>query len=204
MLSFTLNSSYSPINLEFCMKIIHLVVHLIDGLNNRVGQCISWLSTLLVAVVCYDVFTRYFLRRSSVAVQEMEWHIFAVLFLIGAAYTLKQDGHVRVDVIYTTLSPRGKAMIDLFGSLVFLIPFSILVIWTCNGFISMSYMIQETSPDPGGLPYRYLLKAMIPAGFALVLLQGVAMALRSFCTLIGKPLDSMPPKTENIEGEQHA
>jgi TRAP-type mannitol/chloroaromatic compound transport system permease small subunit len=186
------------------MKIIRLVVRLIDGLNNRVGQFISWLSTLLVAIVCYDVFTRYFLRSSSVAVQEMEWHIFAVLFLIGAAYTLKEEAHVRVDVFYTTLSPRGKAIIDLFGSLVFLIPFSLLVIWTSITFISMSYMIQETSPDPGGLPYRYLLKAMIPAGFILVLLQGIAMALRSFCTLIGKPLNLPPSTSENIEVQHHA
>jgi len=186
------------------MKTIHLVVRLIDNLNNRIGQAIAWLSTLLVLVVCYDVFTRYFLRISSVAVQELEWHIFAVLFLLGAAYTLKEEGHVRVDVLYTTLSPRGKAIIDLFGSLIFLLPFSILVIWTSQGFISMSYMIQETSPDPGGLPYRYLLKAMIPAGFVLVLLQGIAMALRSFCTLIGKPVNITPPTPEKTEGEQHA
>jgi TRAP-type mannitol/chloroaromatic compound transport system permease small subunit len=186
------------------MKTLHLVVRLIDALNNRVGQFISWLSTLLVLVVCYDVFTRYFLRSSSVAMQELEWHVFAVLFLIGAAYTLKEDSHVRVDVFYSTLTPRGKAMIDLFGSLVFLIPFSILIIWTSQGFISMSYAIQETSPDPGGLPYRYLLKAMIPAGFGLVLLQGVAMALRSFCTLIGKPLPSARPAVDNPKGVPHA
>ncbi len=184
------------------MKLIHQLVHLIDALNNRIGHAISWLSTLLVVVVCYDVFTRYFLRSSSVAVQELEWHIFAVLFLIGAAYTLKADSHVRVDVFYTTFSPRGKAAVDLFGSLVFLIPFSLLVIWTCKGFISMSYMIQETSPDPGGLPYRYLLKSMIPAGFVLVLIQGVAIALRSFCTLIGKPVTDR--NADRNGGEQHA
>ncbi len=186
------------------MKTIHLVVRLIDGLNNRVGHFISWLSTLLVVVVCYDVFTRYLLRNSSVAVQEMEWHIFAVLFLIGAAYTLKEDSHVRVDVFYTLLSPRGKAIIDLVGSLVFLIPFSLLVIWTCQNFISMSYLTHETSPDPGGLPYRYLLKAMIPCGFALVLLQGVAIALRSFSTLVGKPLNAIQTAPESREEKLHA
>ena len=86
------------------MKVIHMIVRLIDELNTKVGHAISWLSTILVLVVCYDVFTRYFLRKSSVGVQELEWHIFAVLFLLGAAYTLKLDGHVRVDVIYTQLS----------------------------------------------------------------------------------------------------
>ncbi|MDA3901927.1 MAG: TRAP transporter small permease subunit [Desulfuromusa sp.] len=185
------------------MKFIQLVVRLIDRLNTKVGHAIAWLSSILVLVVCYDVFTRYFLRKSSVAVQELEWHIFAVLFLLGAAYTLKVDGHVRVDVIYTQLSVRGKAWINLFGSLIFLIPFSILVIWACQGFISMSWMIQETSPDPGGLPYRFLLKAMIPTGFGLILLQGIAITLRSFCTVIGRPLEEIAEK-DNKEVQQHA
>lgn len=184
------------------MKIVACLVRAIDGLNEKIGQGISWLTTLLVLTVCYDVFTRYFLRSSSVAVQEMEWHIFAVIFLIGAAYTLKHDSHVRVDVFYSHLPPRGKAAIDLFGSLVFLIPFSLLLIWTSQKFIQMSWTFQETSPDPGGLPYRYLLKAMIPAGFALVVLQGIVMALRSFCTLINRPLDDHP--LQKTQGEQHA
>jgi TRAP-type mannitol/chloroaromatic compound transport system permease small subunit len=185
------------------MKLIGSIVRLIDGLNEWVGNCTSWLSTILVLVVCYDVFTRYFLRKSSVAVQELEWHIFAVLFLVAAAYTLKKDSHVRVDVFYTLLSPRGKAWINLFGSLVFLIPFAVLIIWTSKGFISMSWMIQETSPDPGGLPYRYALKAMIPFGFSLVLLQGISLALRSFCTVIGRPLPE-PAKQKSIEESTHA
>ncbi|MCK5825849.1 MAG: TRAP transporter small permease subunit [Desulfuromusa sp.] len=185
------------------MKYIKLIIRLIDGLNTKVGHAISWLSSFLVLVVCYDVFTRYFLRKSSVGVQELEWHIFAVLFLLAAAYTLKVDGHVRVDVIYTQLSPRGKAWVNLFGSLVFLIPFSILVIWASKGFISMSWMIQETSPDPGGLPFRYVLKAMIPAGFTLILLQGIALTLRSFCTIIGRPLEKIEAK-EKKEEQQHA
>lgn len=181
------------------MKALHLIVRWIDGLNEWVGRASSWLSTLLVLVVCYDVFTRYFLRKSSVGVQELEWHIFAVLFLIAAAYTLKQDSHVRVDVFYTQMPPRGQAFINLLGSLVFLIPFALLVIWTSKNFVLMSWTIQETSPDPGGLPYRYALKAMIPAGFTLVLLQGIALALRSFCTLIGSPVD---PLTEQSGKEQ--
>ncbi len=185
------------------MKYIKLIIRLIDGLNTKVGHAISWLSTFLVLVVCYDVFTRYFLRKSSVGVQELEWHIFAVLFLLGAAYTLKLDNHVRVDVIYTQLSTRGKAWINLLGGLIFLIPFSILVLWACQGFISMSWAIQETSPDPGGLPYRYILKAMIPAGFSLILLQGIALILRSFCTVIGHPVEE-PEPAETIEDQQHA
>ena len=185
------------------MKLIRQIVDTIDSLNTRIGYAISWLSTALVLVVCYDVFTRYFLRESSVGVQELEWHIFAVLFLLAAAYTLKVDNHVRVDVIYTQLSPRRKAWINMLGGLIFLIPFSILVIWASKGFISMSWAIQETSPDPGGLPYRYLLKAMIPVGFSLIFLQGIALILRSFCTVIGRPLEG-DKSQEEIEEQHHA
>ncbi len=185
------------------MKLIQLIVRLIDGLNTKIGQAISWLSTLLVLVVCYDVFTRYFLRKSSVGVQELEWHILAVLFLLAAAYTLKEDGHVRVDVFYTLLSPRGQAWVNLVGGIIFLVPFSILVLWASKGFVSMSWAIQETSPDPGGLPYRYLLKAMVPAGFSLILIQGIALILRSFCTVIGRPLEDST-STDQEEEQQHA
>lgn len=95
-----------------------------------VGYVVSWLTSLMVLVVCYDVFTRYLLKASMVAVQELEWHLFAIVFLIGAAYTLKHDRHVRVDVLYMKFSKKTQAWIDLIGILIFLIPFSILVIWT--------------------------------------------------------------------------
>jgi TRAP-type mannitol/chloroaromatic compound transport system permease small subunit len=81
----------------------------IDGLIKRTGKLTSWFTSLLVLVVCYDVFTRYFLKESSVAVQELQWHLFAVIFLIGAAYSLKKDRHVRIDLIYSRLSAKGKA-----------------------------------------------------------------------------------------------
>ncbi|BCR03257.1 C4-dicarboxylate ABC transporter substrate-binding protein [Desulfuromonas versatilis] len=178
------------------MEIIKKIVGSIDFLNEKVGFLVSWLTTVLVVVVCYDVFTRYVLRSSSVAVQELEWHIFALVFLLGAAYTLKEDGHVRVDVFYSRCSPRGKALIDFIGGLVFLIPFSILIIWTSKQFVAMSWMIREISPDPGGLPARYLLKAAIPVGFVLVLLQGIAQTLRSLLTLIGRPLPSKDSSAE--------
>lgn len=178
------------------MKPIHTIVHLIDGLNEWVGKWISWLSTILVLVVCFDVFTRYFLRKSQVWVPELEWHIFSVLFLVAAAYTLKVDNHVRVDVFYTLMSPKKQAWVNFLGGLIWLIPFAILVIWTSKGFIAMSWAVRETSPDPGGLPFRYALKAMIPVGFSLVLLQGISLTLRSFCTVIGRPMGDDQPQND--------
>ena len=153
---------------------------LINQLNEQLGRIVSWTSFLLVLVVCYDVIMRYLFRVSSVGIQELEWHIFAFMFLMAAGYTLKHDKHVRVDVIYQKLSDKNQAIINLVGSIVFLIPFSVLVIWASQSFVAMSFTIGEGSPDPGGLPYRFLLKALIPLGFFFVLLQGISIAVESY------------------------
>jgi len=174
------------------MNAVRRLIRWIDALNEHVGRAVSWLTTGMVLVVCFDVVTRYLLNMSMVAVQELEWHLFALIFLLGAAYTLKEDGHVRVDVFYSRLSPRAKAFIDLVGSLIFLIPFCILIIWSSQQFVSMSWAVQEGSPNPGGLPFRYLLKAAIPIGFVLVLLQGIAQAGKSLITLVEGPQPTEP------------
>ncbi len=159
-------------------------VRFIDGLNEKVGSGVSWLTTLLVLVVCYDVFARYLLKSSIVAVQELEWHLFAVIFLFGAAYTLKHDGHVRVDVVYGRLSKKSKAWVDFFGSVLFLIPFCLVAIWSSKTFVTSAFIIGETSPDPGGLPARFVLKAAIPTGFLLLALQGLSLALKSLLKIV--------------------
>lgn len=167
------------------MKLLRFISNFADGVNEWVGYAVSWLSTLLVIVVCYDVFTRYVLKNSSVAVQELEWHIFAVIFLVGAAYTLKEDKHVRVDVIYMKLSRKKQAFINLFGTLFFLLPFCLLIIKTSVPFVINAYGFDECSPDPGGLPYRWVLKSMIVVGFSLLFLQGLSLAAKSVLTLTG-------------------
>ena len=157
----------------------------INWLNEKIGFGVSWLTAFLVVVVCYDVFSRYLLKTSTVAVQELEWHLFAVIFLMGAAYTLKHNGHVRVDVFYTRFSEKTKAIVEFVGSLVLLAPFALVVIWSAQNFVANSIMFNETSPDPGGLPARYILKGMIPAGFFLLFLQGLALACQSLLRLLG-------------------
>lgn len=160
-------------------------VRVVEAMSERVGLAVSWLTGLLVLVVCYDVFTRYLLQNSLVAVQEMQWHLFALVFLLGAAYTLKHDRHVRVDVLYSTFSARNKALVNFVGSLLFLVPFCLIGIWGSQTFVTTSFMIGETSPDPGGLPARFILKAAIPVGFLLVLLQGVALSFKSLAIVMG-------------------
>ncbi len=166
------------------MPFLRHIVRTVDGLNEWIGYLVSWLTSILVLVVCYDVVTRYAFNKSSVAVQELEWHLFAAIFLLGAAYCLKHDRHVRVDLIYASLSAKSRAWINLLGSLFFLLPFSVLVIWCSRLFFIDSFEIRETSPNPGGLPARYVLKAVVPVSFVLLLLQGLALAARSLMTIL--------------------
>jgi len=158
-------------------------IRIIDKLNERIGSAVSWLTIILVLVTCYDVVVRYVFRESSVAFQEIEWHLFAILFLVGGAYTLKIDDHVRVDIFYTKFSTERKALVDFVGSIIFLIPFCLLAIYASKDFVVNSFLVKETSPDAGGLPARYILKAFIPLSFFLLLLQGIALCFKSYLNL---------------------
>jgi TRAP-type mannitol/chloroaromatic compound transport system permease small subunit len=157
----------------------------IDRSNEAVGRMVSWVSLLLVLVVFVDVVMRYLFRISFVFTQELEWHLFAFIFLIGAGYTLLHDGHVRVDIIYQRLSARGRAWINLIGVIFFLIPGCYLVIVTSWKFVGNSFSMLEGSPDPGGIPYRFIVKGTMTVGYALLLLQGISMGLHALLQILG-------------------
>ena len=161
----------------------------IEKFSEWCGILVSWCVIIMVLIIGYDVSMRFFFRISSGALQELEWHLFSIIFLLGASYTLKHDGHVRVDVIYRSqwLSDVKRAWVDLLGTVFFLIPFCILIIVNSLDFVADSYANAERSSDPGGLSHRYLLKAAIPLGFALLMLQGVALILKSINTIFYSP-----------------
>jgi len=167
------------------MQILENFVNLVDSLSDKIGHFVGWMTTLMVLVVFYDTVMRYAFNKGNVALQELEWHLFAIVFLLGAAYTLKEGGHVRVDILYVSLSKKTKAWIDFLGVFVFLIPFSVMVILATKGFIMNSWAIREISPDPGGLPARYILKTMIPLGFSLLIVQGLSEAAKNFMIIMG-------------------
>jgi TRAP-type mannitol/chloroaromatic compound transport system permease small subunit len=161
----------------------------IDRFTEWSGRCISWLVIVLVLLVGYDVTMRYLFQSGSIGIQELEWHLFSIIFLIGAAYTLKHDEHVRLDIIYRSrfLTDQHRAWIDAFGSLFFLLPFCILIIVSAWPFVSQAFIYNEASPDPGGLPARWLIKSMIPTGFVLLLLQGLAESIKKIVIALDKP-----------------
>ncbi len=167
------------------MQILENFVNFVDGLSDKIGHLVGWITTLMVLIVFYDTVMRYAFNQGNVALQELEWHLFAIVFLIGAAYTLKEGAHVRVDILYVKLSKKTKAWIDFLGVFVFLLPFSVMVILSSKGFIMNSWAIREISPDPGGLPARYILKAMIPLGFSLLIVQGLSEAVKNFMIIMG-------------------
>jgi TRAP-type mannitol/chloroaromatic compound transport system permease small subunit len=148
-------------------------------LIDKVGKLLSLLLILLVLNVAYDVLMRYLFRASSVGMQEMEWHLFSVIILFGVGVALRHEGHVRVDFLYDQMQPKTKAFINIFGTLLFLIPLSLLIFFGSFDFVADAYIAHEISEDPGGLPYRYIIKAMIPASFGFLLLCAVTYILQN-------------------------
>lgn len=168
------------------MEILQSICRWIDSINEWIGRGVAFITVGLVVVMFSDVVMRYLFKKSFVMVQELEWHLFGFIFLIGAGYTLLYDGHVRVDVIYQKLKPAAKAWINLLGTIFFLIPGCLMVIITSWKFTHNSWMVFEGSPDPGGIPLRFIIKGAITVGFALLLMQGLALGLRSLTQIMDK------------------
>ncbi len=161
----------------------------IDAFNEYIGRKVYWLSLFMVLVGAYNAIARYLDRMtgwgmSSNTYIELQWYLFSALFLLSGAYTLKHNGHVRVDVFYGRSSGERKAWIDLAGTFLFLIPFCLLMLVMAFPAVVNSWAVWEMSPDPGGLP-RYPVKSMIPVAFVLVLLQGISMAIHQIRRLRG-------------------
>ena len=167
------------------MNVLKTVSRWIDILNEWVGRGVAWVTLALVVVIFIDVIMRYLFNTSFVFTQELEWHLFAFIFLIGAGYTLLHDGHVRVDIIYQRLGLKGRAWINLLGVIFFLIPGCLMVMSTSWKFTLNSFMMMEGSPDPGGIPFRFIVKGCIPAGFLLLLIQGISLGMHSLLQILG-------------------
>ena len=170
------------------MGILEKICQWIDALNTWVGNFVAWATAVVVVVVFVDVVMRYAFQVSFVFTQELEWHLFAFIFLMGAGNTLLKDGHVRVDIFYQRASAKTQAWINLIGVIFFLIPGCYMIIATSFNFVYNAWAVMEGSPDPGGIPFRFLLKACIPAGVILVLLQGISLGIKSLFTITGREI----------------
>ena len=164
----------------------------LDSLAETTGRLTAWLALLLVLVMFSVVVLRYLFEFGSIALQESTLYLHASLFMLGAAYTLKVDGHVRVDIFYRRLSAHGKALVNLLGTLLLLLPVCGFMVWISWDYVTTAWALRESSPEAGGLPLVYLLKTLIPLGALLLIIQGVSLMLHSLATLIESDTGGQP------------
>ncbi len=160
--------------MNIALRIAAACEALVDG----VGRFAAWFTLALVLLISTNVLLRYAFSYGSVASQELEWHLLAVVALWGVAYTQQAGEHVRVDILYQNYSHRAKLWLDFFTAVFVMLPFALIICWLSLGFVDQAYVNHEISPDPGGLEYRFILKSFITTGFALLVVQSVATAVR--------------------------
>ncbi|HEX5637761.1 MAG TPA: TRAP transporter small permease subunit [Gammaproteobacteria bacterium] len=171
------------------------IQQLIESFIDLIGRGVSWLSLGLVLLTCLVVLLRYVFDMGWIAMQDAISAMHALLFLLAAAYTLKYDEHVRVDIIYHKLGTRGRAWVDLLGSLLVLLPVCVFIFWISWVYVMESWRIFESSSETGGLPGVYLLKTMILLMAVLLMLQGLAMILKNLAILTSRQPPSHPDYT---------
>ena len=174
------------------LKLERVTDKIIDG----VGYLTGVLMILLILNVAWDVMMRYIFHNSSIAMQELEWHIFSVIMLYGTGYALRYNAHVRVDFLYDRLSPKKQAWINIFGTIFFLLPLILLIIYGSWDFVMDSYTTNEISEDPGGLTHRWIIKAQIPLSFIFLLFCAFNFTLHNINILRGE--DNLPKPSEEI------
>lgn len=171
------------------MDLIAAAARTLDRITDAVGRVVMWLAVLLVLAQLAVVVLRYGFSTSFIQLQESVIYIHATLFMLSIAYALLHEGHVRVDIFYAEMPARRRAWFDLVGVIVAVIPFTLLVLWTCWPFVASSWRIGEGAIAYGGIPFQYLLKSLIPAMAALLLVAAIAHLCRCVLTIAKRRAD---------------
>jgi len=166
------------------------------------GRFASWCGLAIVFVVAGNVFARYLFNAGSVGIQELEWHLVSPIALIGMSYAMRKGEHVRVDFLYDRMSESGKQIVDLFSALLMTV-LSVTIVVLSVTYIEQSFSLSESSPDPGGLPYRWVLKAFIPVGFILLALQSVSQMLSVVLHFGHAAVSKREARRKHIEHSTH-
>ena len=160
------------------------ISHAIDALNERVGRTVLWLVLIMALVSAANALARYLFNQSSNAWLELQWYLFAAVFLLCAGYTLLNDEHIRIDVVSSRLSRRARVWIDIFGTLFFLLPMALFIMWLSWPVFMNAWASQEMSGNAGGL-VRWPVRMLVPLGFFLLSLQGVSELIKRVAFLRG-------------------
>lgn len=150
-----------------------------DRISRLMGRVLSYVLLLMTLNIFFDVIMRYSFHNSSVGMQEMEWHLFSVVILFGMSVALLDEAHVRVDFIYDRFHPKTKAVINIIGTIFFLMPLAILIFFGSFDYVRDSWEIGEISEDPGGLPFRWIIKGMIPLAFGFLIFSAVGYTIKN-------------------------
>lgn len=156
-----------------------------ESLIRWIGYIAATALAALVALVVYDALMRYLFQSGSIALQELEWHLFDVVIMLGIAYTLQRASHVRVDIFYDSFSDRMRHVVNIIGALFFILPFSLLIVYVGFDFVLISFEQMEASSDPGGLPYRFIVKSLMPLAFVLLIVQTLSELYKEIVLLRG-------------------
>jgi len=167
---------------------------LLDAISEWTGRGIAWLTLLMVVITFAVVVLRYLFDMGWIAMQESVTYLHAMVFLLGTAYTLKHEGHVRVDIFYHRFSPRSKALVDLLGTLFLLLPVCIFILIDSWDYVADSWTYLETSSEPGGLPWVYLLKTTLLVMPLLLILQGISKLLQAWLVVSGRRAPEPAPE----------
>lgn len=176
------------------MKVLLAVSRAIDALSATIGRALIWLVLVMVLISAGNAASRYLFSLSSNAWLELQWYLFSVVFLLCAGYTLLSDEHIRIDIVSSRLSPRARTWIDIFGTVLFLLPMSVLIMWLSWPVFVNAWVSHEISSNAGGL-IRWPVRLLVPIGFFLLSLQGVSELIKRVAFLHGlipDPADKQP------------
>ena len=175
----------------------------IDAVLVVVGRASVWIWVVLMTVVVINVAMRHLFGQGRVELEELQWHMNSMGFLLAISYAYQADAHIRIDLVSQRLSERMRAWIELYGTFILLLPFVIMILWFSVPFVSQSFAVGEVSQSPGGLPLRWLIKAMLPLGMALLLLGIISRVLR-VCAFLCTPKAALKAQRKDGVAEEES
>tara|TARA_B110000240_G_scaffold51069_1_gene58411 strand:- start:53 stop:700 length:648 start_codon:yes stop_codon:yes gene_type:complete len=179
-----MNISYQKLDNGIAKTLLNISARL-ESILVAIGKLGAWLSLPLIAIIMFDIISRKFFVLGSTKLQEMEWHLHAALFLLALGYAYLKNSHVRIEVIRESFSTKLKALLEVIGVLVFILPYTGLIVWFGIDFVSRSYGMNEVSAALTGLSHRWIMKSFVPMGMAFLWLAGISVLLRNLSYLIG-------------------
>jgi TRAP-type mannitol/chloroaromatic compound transport system permease small subunit len=179
-----MNISYQKLDNGLAKTLLNISSRL-ESILVTIGKLGAWLSLPLIAIIMFDIISRKFFVLGSTKLQEMEWHLHAALFLLALGYAYLKNSHVRIEVIRESFSTKLKAILEVIGVLIFILPYTGLIVWFGIDFVSRSYGMNEVSAALTGLSHRWIMKSFVPMGMAFLWLAGISVLLRNLSYLIG-------------------